>query len=196
MLAVLAILMAIAGWHYLCHVRLEAELEKRATESLRANFAGSDVTVKIQPITNLVLIQAELPVHGKNDFANAVGDILVEYVRRELEPVIERQLVTAARSDIDFYAMVIPYHVAIDVTNVREGFSKMVQDVQEELLRLGYDIGNADGLSGPRTAKAIADVQAQLRLAQDGQASQELLDTLRTSQPARPKASLERTRER
>lgn len=196
MVVALAILIATLGWHYFCHARLEAGLEKRANESLRASFGGSNATVKIQPVTNLVQIQVELPVHGRNDLANAMGDLIVEYVRIELEPVIERQLATAARSDFDLYAMAVPYHVAIDVTNVREGFSKLVQDVQEELLRLGYDIGNSDGLNGPRTTKAIADVQAQLKMAQDGQASQELLNILRDAKRAPSNTSLGRTRER
>src|SRR5262245_13746937 len=110
-LVISAILIAIAGWHYVCHVRLEAGMQERVDDSLSANFEGSNATVDIQPITNLVLIQVELPVHGRNDFANAIGDIVAAYVSKELEPVIERQLATAARSDIDFYAMAVPYHV-------------------------------------------------------------------------------------
>jgi peptidoglycan hydrolase-like protein with peptidoglycan-binding domain len=90
--------------------------------------------------------------------------------------------------------MAVPYHVAIDVRNVREGFSSMIQDVQEELIRLGYEIGDPDGLNGPRTARAIANVQAQLKMAQDGQASQELLNRLREAKPALPNKSIERTR--
>ena len=189
-----AILIAIAGWHYFCHFRLEAGLEKWANDSLRASFEGSNATVNIQPVSNLVQIEIELPLHGRNDLANAVGDLVVEYVSMELEPVIERRLVTAARSDIDLYAMAVPYHVSIDVRNVREGFSSMIQDVQEELIRLGYEIGDPDGLNGPRTARAIANVQAQLKMAQDGQASQELLNRLREAKPALPNKSIERTR--
>ena len=189
-----AFLVAIGGWHYFCHVRLETGLEKRANESLQATFENSNAVVKIQPITNLVEIQVELPVHGRYELSNAIGDLLVEYIRMELEPVIERQLVTAARSDIDIYAMAVPYHVAIDVTNVREGFSKIVHDVQKELLRLGYDIGNPDGLNGTKTKRAIVHVQAQLKMTQDGQASQELLSRLRRANPATPNTSLERTR--
>jgi hypothetical protein len=189
-----AILVAIGGWHYFCHVRLETGLEKRANESLQATFEGSHAIVKIQPITNLVEIQVELPVHGRNELSNAIGDLLVEYIRLELEPVIERQLITAARSSIDLYAMAVPYHVTIDVTNVREGFSKVVQDVQHELLRLRYDIGSPDGLNGPKTKKAIVHVQAQLKMTQDGQASQELLSRLRRAKPATPNTTLERAR--
>jgi len=191
-----AILIAIAGWHYACHLRLEAGLEKRANEYLRSNPMGINATVRIQPLTNLVRIQFELPVRAKDASEQIIVDAMGEYVSMELEPVIERHLVTAARSDIDFYAMVVPYHVAIDVTMVREGFSKLVEDVQKELVRLGYEIGDSDGLNGPRTKKAITDVQAQLRMAQDGQASQELLSTLRDAKPAPPNTSLERTRGR
>lgn len=192
LLGFLAILFVIFGWHYFCHAQLEAALEERTNDSLRATFGGSNASVEIQPVTNLVLIQVELPVHGRNEFANAIGDLAVEYVRMELEPVIERKLATAARADIDLYAMAVPYHVAIDISNVREGFSKLVQDIQEELLRLGYDIGTPDGLNGPRTTRAINDVQIQLNLARDGQASQQLLDILRNAKAASPNTSLER----
>lgn len=178
-----AILIAIAGWHYVCHLRLEAGLEERANEYLGSMPMGLKATVRIQPVTNLVRIQFELPVRGKDASDQIIGTI-AEYVGMGLEPVLERHLVTAARSDIDFYAMAVPYHVAIDVETVEEGFSKLVQDVQIELVRLGYEIGDPDGLNGPRTQKAIANVQAQLRMTQDGQASQKLLRTLRDAKPA------------
>jgi hypothetical protein len=191
-----AILIAIVAWHYFCHLRLEAGLENRANEFLRSIPLRIDAIVRIQPITNLVTIQFELPVRAKDAPAQIIGDAIAEYASMKLAPVIERHLVTAARSDIDFYAMVVPYHVAIDVTMVREGFSKIVQDVQSELIRLGYEIGDADGLNGPRTKKAIADVQAQLKMPQDGQASQELLSILRDAKPAPPNTTLERARGR
>jgi peptidoglycan hydrolase-like protein with peptidoglycan-binding domain len=81
--------------------------------------------------------------------------------------------------------MLVPYHVSIDVEKVRAGFSRLVQDTQQELIRLGYSIGNADGINGRKTREAIAHVQAQLGREQDGQASEELLSLLRKATPAR-----------
>ena len=188
-----AILIAIAGWHYACHLQLEVGLEKRANQYLSSMPMGINATVRIQPVTNLVRIQFELPVRVNNASDKIIGDAIGEYVSLKLKPVIEGHLVTAARSDIDFYAMALPYHVAIDVTTVTEGFSKLVQDVQNELVRLGYDIGAPDGLNGPRTKRAITNVQGQLRMAQDGQASQKLLSTLRDAKPAPSNIPLELT---
>ncbi len=181
-----AVLVAIAGWHYFCHLQLEAELEKRANELLGSVAMGINATVQIQPISNLITMQFELPMGAKEAPDQLIVDAIAEYVSMELAPVIERHLVTAARSSIDFYAMAVPYHVAIDVMTVRLGSSKLVQDVQNQLIRLGYDIGDADGLNGARTKRAIAHVQGQLRMRQDGQASEELLNILRDAKPARP----------
>lgn len=195
LIGVLAIIVAVFGWHYFCHLHLEAGLEKSTNEYLHAYLEGSTATVSVHPLTNLVSIQVEYPVRAKDEFGRAIVNTLGEYVGRELEPEIERTLATAARADTDFYAMAVPYHVSIDVMDVRVGFSRIVQDVQRELMRLGYDIGEADGINGARTTWAIAHVQAQLRRAQDGQASPELLSVLRDSKPAPPSRSLEPTSE-
>ncbi len=186
LLVVSAIFIAVFAWHYLCHLNLETGLGSSANEYLRDYLEGATATVSVHPVTNLVSIQVEYPVRAGDDFSRAIVDTLGEFVARELEPEIERKLATAARSDIDFYAMAVPYHVSIDMVDVRLGFSRIVQDVQKELLRLGYDIGEADGVNGPRTKNAITHVQAQLRRAQDGQASQELLSMLRDARPVRP----------
>jgi predicted signal transduction protein with EAL and GGDEF domain len=178
-------LFVLSGWHFFCHLQLEAGLEKHANDYLR-NLNGATATVQIQPLTNLVSIHVDRPVRANNnEFAETIGDALVEFVRRDLEPQVERQLATAARSDIDLYAMLVPYHVSIDVEKVRAGFSRLVQDTQQELIRLGYSIGNADGINGRKTREAIAHVQAQLGREQDGQASEELLSLLRKATPAR-----------
>ena len=58
-------------------------------------------------------------------------------------------------------------------------------------MRLGYDIGTPDGFNGPATTGDY-DVQIQLNLARDGQASQQLLDILRNAKAASPNTSLER----
>jgi membrane-bound lytic murein transglycosylase B len=51
-------------------------------------------------------------------------------------------------------------------------------EVQELLLRKGYDIGSADGVIGPRTRAAVIDWQARAGLLPDGHLSGRLLTAL------------------
>lgn len=53
--------------------------------------------------------------------------------------------------------------------------SILVQQIQERLRRLGYNIGPADGLLGPKTREAISTFQWQKELAIDGEPSYQLL---------------------
>ncbi|MDP2357247.1 MAG: lytic murein transglycosylase [Beijerinckiaceae bacterium] len=53
------------------------------------------------------------------------------------------------------------------------------KELQQQLLRRGYQIGEADGAIGTVTRKAIAEYQARLGLAQDGRAGGRVLDALR-----------------
>jgi lytic murein transglycosylase len=53
------------------------------------------------------------------------------------------------------------------------------KELQELLLRRGYQIGEADGAIGAVTRKAIAEYQARIGLAQDGRAGGKVLDALR-----------------
>jgi lytic murein transglycosylase len=53
------------------------------------------------------------------------------------------------------------------------------REVQRLLLARGYDIGEADGLIGLNTRKAISDFQVQTGVPADGRAGQRLLDALR-----------------
>ncbi|MEM9851454.1 MAG: lytic murein transglycosylase [Pseudomonadota bacterium] len=52
-------------------------------------------------------------------------------------------------------------------------------EVQNLLLRAGYDIGDADGIIGPRTIDAISDFQAKNGVQPNGKADDELLQLLR-----------------
>jgi lytic murein transglycosylase len=54
------------------------------------------------------------------------------------------------------------------------------RELQEHLLRRGYQIGEADGAIGAVTRKAIAEYQARIGLAQDGRAGGRVLDALRS----------------
>ena len=53
------------------------------------------------------------------------------------------------------------------------------REIQRLLLARGYDIGEADGLIGTNTRKAISDFQAQSGLTADGRAGQKILIALR-----------------
>jgi lytic murein transglycosylase len=52
-------------------------------------------------------------------------------------------------------------------------------ELQQQLARRGFDIGNPDGLLGPRTRIAIRNFQASVGLVPDGFASSSVLDRLR-----------------
>ncbi|MDH7799441.1 MULTISPECIES: lytic murein transglycosylase [unclassified Beijerinckia] len=53
------------------------------------------------------------------------------------------------------------------------------KEVQEHLLRRGYDIGEADGAIGAKTRQAIADFQGRSGLQRDGRPGGRVLDALR-----------------
>jgi lytic murein transglycosylase len=53
------------------------------------------------------------------------------------------------------------------------------KEVQELLLRRGYDIGEADGAIGARTRQALTGYQAKIGLPTDGRAGGHVLDALR-----------------
>ena len=52
-------------------------------------------------------------------------------------------------------------------------------ELQQLLARHGYDVGEADGLLGPRTRAAIRDYQAKIGRVPDGFASAGILNRLR-----------------
>lgn len=183
LIAGLAIVMAIGGWHYVSVRKLETRMQQAADEGLREILDGATATVRIQPLTNLISIEVQRPIH-RDDPAAIIADLLWGFMVDELEPVVERELETAARADFDLYAMWLPYRAVIDINSDRAGLSGLVQDIQIELIRLGFDIGDADGVNGPRTKKAITQVQAQLKIERNGEASEELLNSLRAARPA------------
>jgi N-acetylmuramoyl-L-alanine amidase len=54
-----------------------------------------------------------------------------------------------------------------------------VRALQERLLEMGYDAGRADGVYGPRTARAVAQFQREVGLAQDGSCGPQTMKALR-----------------
>ncbi|MGH8666446.1 MAG: lytic murein transglycosylase [Burkholderiales bacterium] len=59
------------------------------------------------------------------------------------------------------------------------------REVQEHLIGQGLDIGNADGMIGPKTREAIRNYQSANGLPADGRAGGRLLDHLRAATQAR-----------
>ena len=62
--------------------------------------------------------------------------------------------------------------------------SDLVKAVQEELMRLGYYAGPADGLAGQMTTAAIATFQRAVKLDETGEASPTLLSSLKARKTA------------
>ncbi|WP_337266390.1 peptidoglycan-binding domain-containing protein [Oryzifoliimicrobium ureilyticus] len=58
--------------------------------------------------------------------------------------------------------------------------SPLVMDIQKELIRRGLYNGTADGVTGPRTSAAILFFQQTVGMAEDGEATPEVLAALKT----------------
>jgi N-acetylmuramoyl-L-alanine amidase len=54
-----------------------------------------------------------------------------------------------------------------------------VRALQERLLEMGYDVGRADGIYGPRTARAVARFQREAGITPDGAAGPQTIGALR-----------------
>jgi N-acetylmuramoyl-L-alanine amidase len=54
-----------------------------------------------------------------------------------------------------------------------------VRHLQERLLEMGYDVGRADGIYGPRTARAVAIFQREVGLRPDGSCGPQTMNALR-----------------
>jgi len=54
-----------------------------------------------------------------------------------------------------------------------------VRQLQERLLEMGYDVGRADAIYGPRTARAVATFQREVGLAPDGACGPQTMNALR-----------------
>src|SRR5213083_2460793 len=54
-----------------------------------------------------------------------------------------------------------------------------VRQLQERLLEMGYDVGRADAIYGPRTARAVATFQREVGLGPDGSCGPMTMNALR-----------------
>ncbi len=179
----IVIVVLVGGWHCLAAQQLEDRLTKHLVASVQENLPDASLSVDVQPLTNLVDIQLTRKVARNEASFELLGDVIIEYVRIELEPRMERELSARARRDVDLYAMLVPYQVSISVDKVRapppSPPSRMVQEIQRQLQARGYDPGPADGRMGERTRNAIARFQRDNALTDDGRATDDLLELLR-----------------
>lgn len=180
----LAILVAlVAGWHWFAANHYEKELTRTVGSYVRENLPDASVSVDVHPLTNLIEIQLTRNMPRNEAAFEFFGDAIIEYVRQELEPKMERELSAVARRDVDLYAMMVPYQVSISIDKVRAPPapppSRMVQEIQRQLNARGYDAGPADGRAGKRTRNAIVQFQQDHGLPQDGRATGDLLGMLR-----------------
>lgn len=114
-LAALCVVGLIAGWHYYNYTKLETALLAAADEYLNEHWPAASAQVDINPLTNLTSIRVERkPIRNPN-LITVLEEALVESVRTELEPQLDRQLELAARAKMDLYAMALPYRVSIVV---------------------------------------------------------------------------------
>lgn len=70
--------------------------------------------------------------------------------------------------------------------------SELVQEIQKELIALGFNPGSPDGLMGQNTERAIQKFQRENGMDTDGKASEDLLRRMRVTQKstsAKPKPS-------
>lgn len=173
----------VGGWHWIAANRLEERFNRKIADGALEDSAEFSARVDVYPLTNLVDLQITLKA-GRDDASySLIESLIIEYVRKELEPRFERELSAAARRDNDLYALMFPYQVSISIDEVRmppvPQPSRMVQEIQHQLKAHGYDPGAADGQMGSLTRKAIEQFQRDHGLKVDGRATGELLEELR-----------------
>lgn len=187
----LGLIAIVCGWHYLCHLLLEDNLRENANASLREYIDDATVHVEIGPLSNVVDIGIEVGSERANGLWKMVKDALLEEIRQELEPEIERALHTRTRRDMDVYAMLLPYKVSIAfrdpkgpdrAVRAEAGASSVVNDVrkaQQALLECGYDVGQVDGVLGPQTQRAIRTFRVSHGFAERSISLQDFADIVR-----------------
>ena len=72
--------------------------------------------VEINPLSNFASIYVVMPPRSdKERVVSMVVDAIVDEVRTNMEPKLDRDLELAARRFLDLYAMALPYRVSIVV---------------------------------------------------------------------------------
>lgn len=182
MLLALAVVI-VGGWHLIAANQLEERFNRNIGSIAGAHSQDFSASVKINPLTNLVDLQVTLKMRTNELSSEFLQGVIMESVRKELEPRAERELSAVARRDNDLYAIMVPYQVSILIDKERAPPLppplRMVQEIQRRLNARGYDAGLADGQLGERTRNAIEQFQRDRGVTVDGRATDELLELLR-----------------
>ena len=108
--ALLAILLAIVGgWHWFAANHLEKQLTRHFGNRSLRKYAGHHRGGGRSSIDQSGRDSDHAQVARKEAAFDFLADAIIEYVRQELEPKMERELSIAARRDVDLYAMMVPY---------------------------------------------------------------------------------------
>lgn len=164
----------VGGWHYLCQLEVKDTLSELSNEFLREHMQDASALVEIGPVNNVIDIHVELNSKPAKGLGALIESSMIEVFREELEPKLERALHTRTRRDMDVYAMLMPYKVSITVGE-RDAQSRTAEpsrqdsaefrEVQRALSECGYDIGQLDGVLGPKTQHAIREFRIKHGLA-------------------------------
>ena len=77
---------------------------------------GAEIDISINPITNLVSMTIAIPPADEDDVWGELGQAFAEALVQAIGPgYLERELNVASRQRYDFYAMLIPYSVKIEL---------------------------------------------------------------------------------
>ena len=76
-------------------------------------------------------------------------------------------------------ATVVPRRVSVPALPPEETAKATIEQAQRLLARLGYPVGPADGIVGPKTRAAVKAFQRNEGLAENGKVSDQLLSQLR-----------------
>jgi len=115
-LSVILAIAAIAGWHYYAHLVVESATQAYVDEYLANWMPKATAKVEINPLSNFASIHVVMPPRSdKERVVNMVVDAIVDEVRTNMEPRLDRDLELAARRFLDLYAMALPYRVSIVV---------------------------------------------------------------------------------
>ncbi len=202
---ILGALALVAGWHYACHLVIENQLRETVNESLRDSFEDVTASVEIGPLNNVVDIRVALDSQQLSNVWNLIRDALIYEISQQVRPEIERALHTRARRDMDVYAMMLPYTVSItvgepnatggvaDQSQSTSSAANQVRAVQQALDECGYSVGQADGVLGPQTQRAIRAFRVQYRLEKQSIPLQKLPALVREkcSSPPTPPAEIQ-----
>jgi len=136
LLAIAAIIILFFAWH----LYLTDEAKRVARDSsAKASESGGEVTLSLNPITNVVDLTLSLPppeIDKKNPWValgSQLGSALTGGLMKVIEPLAERELNTKAREKFDLYAILVPYRLRITFKDPDSAMLERIRARREEL---------------------------------------------------------------